>query len=307
MKPIFGIFLMTGPASGTTWIIHYWRILLFLSVKCQGTINKCTVRRSLMQYKYLQLIILACIICFLFSVIPVAAVKTAEASVSDTLTRGGRFTVTITGLPSSAYYIWQPGTFTMTGEPRDQPPVIADAIGNVEKDSPGGPYTIGSYQYSNGDGNTIRDDVAPSTPAMPNTNYYALVTTDTSGIAVVEFQTSVNTGLRSYSVRVENPRSVDSDNLQLRLQVFTRRAPVVVENPTPEKPLASYTTEVPSVSETIPLTPPQGIVPTTTVIPVQTPAPLRKTPLAPGLTILTAGFVLVIKRRYQWLQRKVRI
>jgi len=250
-----------------------------------------------MRHKYLQLIILACIICFLFTVIPVTATKTVEASVSDTLTRGGRFTVTITGLPSSAYYIWLPGTFTMTGEPRDQPPVIADAIGNVEKDSPGGPYTIGSYQYSNGDGNTIRDDVAPSTPDMPNTNYYALVTTDTSGIAVVEFRTSVNTGLRSYSVRVENPRSVDSDNLQLRLQVFTRRAPVVVGITTTEKSLAPYTTEIPQVSEMVSLTPPQVTVPTTTVIPIQAPVPSRKTPLAFCLAILAAGYVMVVKRR----------
>jgi len=250
-----------------------------------------------MRHKYLRLIIFACIIWFLFTVIPVVAVKTAEASVSDTLTRGGRFTVTITGLPSSAYYIWLPGTFTMTGEPRDQPPVIADTIGNVEKDSPDGPYTIGSYQYSNGDGNTIRDDVAPSTPDMPDTNYYALVTTDTSGIAVVEFQTSVNTGLKSYSVRVENPRSVDSDNLQLRLQVLTRRAPVVVEITTPEKPLAPYTTEILHVSETVPKTPPQVIVSTTNVIPVQPQVPSRKTPLAPCLAILAAGCVLVIKRR----------
>jgi hypothetical protein len=252
-----------------------------------------------MRHEYLRLIILACIIWFLFTVIPVAAVKTAEASVSDTLTRGGRFTVTITGLPSSAYYIWLPGTFTMTGEPRDQPPVIADAIGNIEKDSPEGPYTIGSYLYSDGDGNTIRDDVAPSTADMPDTNYYALVTTDTSGIAMVEFQTSVNTGLRSYSVRVENPRSVDSDNLQLRLQVLTRRAPVVVGITTAEKQLAPYTTEILPVSETVPKTPPQVIMSTTTVIPVQTPVPSRKTPLAPCLAILAAGCVLVIKRRLE--------
>jgi hypothetical protein len=185
----------------------------------------------------------------------------------------------------------------MTGEPRDQPPVIADAISKVEKDSPDGPYTIGSYRYSNGDGNTIRDDVAPSTPGMSNTNYYALVTTDTSGVAVVEFQTSVNTGLRSYPVRVENPRSVDSDNLQLRLQVFTRRAPVVVGITTTEKPLAPYTMEIPQVSDTVALPPPQVPVPTTTVIPVKAPVPSRKAPLLPCLAILAAGCVMVIKRR----------
>ena len=60
---------------------------------------------------------------------------------------------------------------------------------------------------------------------MPNTRYYALVTTDHSGQATVEFLTSVNTGLRSYSVKVENPGSIDSDTLRVQLQVYSRRAP----------------------------------------------------------------------------------
>ena len=120
--------------------------------------------------KFMMIVIIA---CFLLAVIPVSAVKTAEQSVSDSLTRGSRFTVTITGLPNSSYYIWLPHTSSMTGEPRDQPPVIADNQMNVMEDPADGPWPIGSYQYNNGNGQTIRDDIPPSTPDMPNTRYYA--------------------------------------------------------------------------------------------------------------------------------------
>jgi len=247
-----------------------------------------------------RLFILACIILFLFLLIPAAATKTAEASVSQTLTRGGRFTVTITGLPSTGYYIWLPGTFTMSGEPQDQPPVISDNVGNVEKDPSGGPYTIGSYQFSNGDGRTIVDDVAPSTSSMPATDYYALVTTDSIGQAVVEFQTSVDTGLMSYSVRVENPQSVDSDTLLLRLQVFTRRAPVIQ---TTVPPIETRVTQVPvitvapAVSSTSPVATLQGTVLTTTTVPPPLPVPTRRAAMTLGLVFLAAGIMLAMKRR----------
>jgi len=177
-----------------------------------------------MKSHYLPVMLLGMLTFALIAAVPVSAIKTTEQSFSDSLTRGSRFTVTITGLPNSSYYIWLPRTFTMTGKPGNQPPVIADNILNVRKDPPGGPYTIGSYQYNNGNGRTIRDDVAPSTTAMSDTNYYALVTTDNAGQAVVEFQTSLDTGLRSYSVKVENPDSVDSDNLQVDIHVYSRRA-----------------------------------------------------------------------------------
>ena len=251
-----------------------------------------------MKDTYPHLIILVCIMTFLFLLLPAATAKTAEASVSETLTRGGRFTVTITGLPGTGYYIWLPGTFTMSGEPRDQPPVISDNVGNVEKDPPGGPFTIGLYQFSNGDGRTILDDVAPSTSSMSATNYYALVTTDSVGLAVVEFQTSVDTGLRSYSVRVENPRSIDSDTLQLRLQVFTRRAPSIQ---TIQSPAETMVTNVPAITATpvIVLTAPsvtqQVTVPTTT--PTPAPVPSRRAAMESGLVLVAAGIVLGLKSR----------
>lgn len=245
----------------------------------------------------LKIIMIVIIACFLLAVIPVVAVKTAEQSVSDSLTRGGRFTVTITALPNSSYYIWLPHTSSMTGEPRDQPPVIADYQVNVAEDPNDGPWPIGSYQYSNGGGQTIRDDIAPSTEDMPNTRYYALVTTDHSGQATVEFQTSVNTGLRSYSVKVENPRSIDSDNLLVEIQVYSRKAPAVIEiDTTPQTILTTViptTTSIPTVT-TIPVT--------TTPEPVQktippTPVPTQKSPAGIGISIIAAGLIFFLVRR----------
>lgn len=215
----------------------------------------------------ISLFLLALFVFILFVAIPVSAIKTNEQSVSGSLTRGSRFTVTITGLPNTSYYIWIPQTFTMTGEPGDQPPVIADYIQNVMKDPAGGPYIIGSYQYNNGNGQTIIDNVAPATATMSNTNYYALVTTDTNGIAVIEFLTSVNTGLRSYSVKVENPDSADSDNLQVRATVYSRKAPSITAfTQVPEddpaiipytitvtkspNPTTTVTTKIPSITTT---------------------------------------------------------
>ena len=237
-------------------------------------------------------ILLAVILCSLIIVIPVSAVKTAEASPSESLTRGGRFTATITGLPNTSYYVWLPRTFTMTGEPYDQPPVIADYTMNVEKDPAGGPYPIGSYQYNNGNGRTIRDDIAPSTPEMPNTQYYCLATTDSEGVAIVQFQTSIYTGLRSYSVKVENPQSVDRDNLLVQIQVFSRKPPVTQQTLT--RVVTIIRTPKPT---TVPTPPPETTMPPTitplpTPLPTETPRP--RVTLESGLTLAALGLGLLI-------------
>jgi hypothetical protein len=246
--------------------------------------------------KFIMIVIIA---CFLLAVIPVSAVKTAEQSVGDSMTRGSRFTVTITGLPNSSYYLWIPHTSSMTGEPRDQPPFIADSQMNVAEDPDDGPWPIGSYQYNNGNGQTIRDDIPPSTADMPNTRYYALVTTDHRGQATVEFQTSVNTGLRSYSVKVENPKSIDSDNLQVDLQVYSRKAPSVIEIYT--TPQTVITTILPTTVGSSPIV--TTIPVTTTLVPVQTttlptPVPTRKAPIGIGISILAAGVSFLLVRRH---------
>ena len=245
------------------------------------------------QQTFIVVVILA---WFLLAVMPVSAVKTAEQSAGDSLTRGSRFTVTITGLPNSSYYLWIPDTSTMSGEPRDQPPVIAGSQVNVMEDPADGPWPIGSYQYNNGNGQTIRDDIPPSTPDMPNTRYYALVTTDHSGQATVEFLTSVNTGLRSYSVKVENPGSIDSDTLRVQLQVHSRRAPAAIEIfTTPQPVLVTFppTNPTPSPVTTLPVTTTPEAVQTT----LPTPVPSQKAPLSPGMGILTTGVCVFLMRR----------
>jgi hypothetical protein len=223
-------------------------------------------------------------------------VKTAEQSLGETLTRGGRFTVTITGLPNTSYYVWLPRTFTMTGEPYDQPPVIADNIMNVRKDPAGGPYPIGSYQYNNGNGLTIRDDIAPSTPEMPNTQYYALATTDDNGVAMVEFRTSIYTGLRSYSVKVENPQSVDRDNLLVEIQVFSRKPPATLQIIT--QLVTAATTPEPAMARVPP--PETTKQRTTTPVPAPLPAETTRTraPLESGVCLAALGtaIIIVVKR-----------
>ena len=245
----------------------------------------------------LKLLMIVIIAGFLLMVVPVSAVKTAEQSVGDSITRGSRFTVNIIGLPNSSYYVWLPHTFTMTGEPRDQPPVIADNQMNVAEDPVDGPWPIGSYQYNNGNGQTIRDDIAPSTSEMPNTRYYALVTTDNRGQATVEFLTSVNTGLRSYSVKVENPRSIDSDNLLVEFQVYSRRAPAVIGIFTTPQPVTTTirtaTTENPPPVTTLSITTIPEPVPIT--FPAQTP--IQKAPMDIGTGLLAAGMSLLLMRR----------
>jgi hypothetical protein len=245
-------------------------------------------------FKFLMIVIIA---CFLLSVIPVSAIRSTEQSVGDSLTRGGRFTVTITGLPNSSYYLWIPHTSSMTGEPRDQPPVIADYQTNVANDPDNGPWPIGSYQYNNGGGETIRDDIPPSTTNMPNTRYYALVTTDHSGQATVEFLTSVNTGLRSYSVKVENPRSVDSDNLLVDIHIYSRKAPSPIEIFT--IPETARITVLPTTTENLP--PVTTLPPITSPEPVQTTSrtqvPTQKAPVEAATGILAAGAVLLLIRR----------
>src|SRR5512137_592046 len=98
----------------------------------------------LMKKKHLKFLAVVLVACFLLAGIPVSAVKTAEQSVGGSLTRGSRFTVTITGLPNSSYYVWIAHTSTMTGEPRDQPPVIAGSQVDIMEDPPDGPWPVGS-------------------------------------------------------------------------------------------------------------------------------------------------------------------
>jgi hypothetical protein len=132
---------------------------------------------------------------------------------SSSVIRGDRFVTTINGAPDTQYYLWVEGTSSMTGGTGNQPPLVFAGQAGVSQDPVGGPYTIGSYQYSGGDGLTVRDDV-PSNP-LDGTGYYALVTTDSDGTRPVEWVTSDATAVRSYDIHVESkaPATVITDEV----------------------------------------------------------------------------------------------
>jgi hypothetical protein len=232
------------------------------------------------------------------AVIVVSVLLISLVSADDSgLTRGSRFTITVTGTPNTPYYVWLTGTYTMSGEPGNQPPVLLANQANIEKDPVGGPYVIGSYQYNNGGGRTIREDVAPSTALMSDTQYYGLVTTNNDGYAVVAFQTSSNTATRKFSVKVENPQSVAKDNILVqRGDVAVKRGTVGFDTiatmpvrTTMPKPVTLTITET--------ATP----VPTTAVpvIPEPSPAtsPTQKAPGGMGVCIVAMGAGIVAIRK----------
>lgn len=229
--------------------------------------------------------------------IPAAALQSAEQSVGGSMTRGSRFTVGITGVPNTVYYIWLTGTSSMTGEQYDRPPIISSGVAKIEKDPPDGPYTIGSYQYNNGGGSTIRDDVAPSVPGQSNTDYYAQVTTDDTGFALVEFRTSIYTGIRSYSVKVENPTAPESENFRVSQTIYSRSAsrPMVI-TPTSMEITTSPTPEPTTLATPSPTTL-AVTLPETTTLPTTTPTPTRKSPQGTAIAILATGICLLVLGR----------
>ena len=218
----------------------------------------------------------------LIGIILVFAVITSTVDAQNSISRGSRFTITITGLPNTAYYVWLTGTWSMSGLPGDQPPIISDGA-NVQKDPVDGPFAIGSYPSDRG---TIIDDVAPSTPGFSDTNYYALVTTDSTGYAVVEFRTSSNTGTRNFPVKVENPTSTSS-NLQFHLGLFPRTTPPLTATPT--KFITSPITPLPTPTPTPTPTPEPTTLPPTSV-PTTIPTPMVGLPF----WISVAAFVAII-------------
>jgi len=184
----------------------------------------------------------------------------ADAASSGGLTPGSAFTVSITGNPRTPYYVWFTRTSSMSGAPGDQPPVISGAVGGVEKDPPEGPYAIGMHTISSG--GTIIDDVAPAPDGLPGTNYYALVTTDADGLAVVEFRVTPGTKARTFSIKVEDLTGTAA-NFNVQANLFPRTTPStlvvttappttlpVTLNPEPSTPAATPTGITPPFSRT---------------------------------------------------------
>jgi len=133
----------------------------------------------------------------------------------DTVTRSKPFSVTVTGKPSTFYWVWVKGTSQMTGLFDDQPPMIPLNQAGVYNNSPfsdaltiptGGVIAnlmFGAYLPQNKyDPNYVGSDVA----AYPynGSRYYVMIKTTESGTRVIEFMTSNQTKAQKYTIRVEN-------------------------------------------------------------------------------------------------------
>jgi hypothetical protein len=127
----------------------------------------------------------------------------------DSVVRSKSFSVTVTGRPSTSYNLWVKGTSSMTGLYDDQPPMIVLAQEKVRMDtnpwpSPASyPTVTGMYQYENGAGLMIIDDVSVNANTWNGTRCYANITTSTSGTRTIEFLTTNWTKAQKYTIRVE--------------------------------------------------------------------------------------------------------
>lgn len=211
-------------------------------------------------------------------------VVTAAAQTSGNLPRGSRFTVSIIGQPNTLYFVWDANTFSMSGAVGDQSPVIAGGTLNLQKDPPGGPYIIGMHTTSSG--GTILDNVAPSSGDFSNTDYYATVTTDANGQALVEFLTSSNTATQHFAIKVED-QGGNPGQLQVRANLFPRTTPPTSVIPTIIiTPATSAPTPLPTTIVTLSENP--TVLPATIPVSVTTEPVVTKTPSVP----LSAGIVI---------------
>ncbi|MCK9632361.1 MAG: DUF3821 domain-containing protein, partial [Methanoregula sp.] len=128
----------------------------------------------------------------------------------ESVVRSKRFTVTVTGRPSTYYYIWVKGTSAMTGGYDDMPPQIVDDQASVTFDdavsASKGTHAIGNYAYENGAGKTIWEDVARNKTDVNSynrTRYYAKIKTSGGGVRLVEWTTNNWTKAQKYTIRVE--------------------------------------------------------------------------------------------------------
>jgi hypothetical protein len=129
----------------------------------------------------------------------------------DSVVRSKSFSVTVTGRPSTAYYLWVKGTGSMLGGYDDQAPLIILNQEGVYLDAqPTGiwpapasfPAISGMYAYENGGGYTISEDTSRY-PANGSRSY-AKIITSTSGTRTIEFTTTNWTKAQKYTIRVEN-------------------------------------------------------------------------------------------------------
>ncbi|MFA6225568.1 MAG: MEMAR_RS02690 family S-layer glycoprotein [Methanoregula sp.] len=137
----------------------------------------------------------------------------------DSVVRSKPFSITVTGKPSTTYYLWVKNTNTMDGKIDNQPPMINLNQEMVDSDTNAAPYSwpIGSYKYENSGANTIRTNVATDAinVADNSTRYYGLIHTTSSGTRTVEFATTNWTKAQKYTIRVEQNFPVDINGLSI--------------------------------------------------------------------------------------------
>ena len=121
----------------------------------------------------------------------------------DTVTRSKPFSVTVTGKPSTPYYLWVKGTSQMSGLFDAQPPMMAPNQVGVANDNLSLAPVIGYYIPEN---KLVTDVLYKQVPITPynGTRYYAKIMTNENGVRTVEFTTSNQTKAQKYTIRVEN-------------------------------------------------------------------------------------------------------
>ena len=141
----------------------------------------------------------------------------------DSVVRSKTFSVTVTGRPSTSYILWVKGTSTMDGTYDNQPPmIVANQVGVKADTRPVGttyPPFAGAYQYENGAGLTVLEDVSVNQYTLDGTRMYANITTSTSGTRTIEFFTTNWTKPQKYTIRVEQKFGENYKNDEVDVKV----------------------------------------------------------------------------------------
>ncbi len=134
----------------------------------------------------------------------------------DSVVRGGFFSVTVTGKPSTTYHLWVKNTSDLAGGPDGQPPLATSAQAGVTFDINAGTAeatraqavaTANSalgYAYANGGaGIVVFDDVSHSADTGFGTRSGFNIVTSANGVRTVEFLTTSWTKPQKYTLHVE--------------------------------------------------------------------------------------------------------
>jgi len=132
----------------------------------------------------------------------------------DTVVRSNDFSVTVTGKPSTFYFIWVKGVTNMgvTGTTDDMPPMIVQFQQDVSNDPIVGPFMNGQYEPENK--NKVLYDLVPHDATYNGTLFYAKIKTDSSGVRTVEWSTNQSTKAQKYTIRVENRSPTNTDTVK---------------------------------------------------------------------------------------------